>query len=518
VSGRVNGARGRVIVVGGGVSGLAAAIDLAHRGVEVVLCDSAPTFGGKLRELAVGGVRVDSGPTVLTLREVFDALFHDAGAELDAAVTLQRADVLARHFWSASECLDLYADVERSAAAIAAFSSTAEAARFRGFAAHAQRLYATLEQSFLYASRPDPVTLVRRIGLGRAAATLGSAPFTSLMTSLQRQFRDPRLQQLFARYATYSGSSPYAAPATLLLIAHVEQRGVWLVEGGLQRLADALAQLARRRGAILRSGTRVQEIVMNRGRVTGVRLADQELLAAEAVLFTGDPGALATGGLGDAVAASLRLPALPRSMSALTWSLTARVAGAPLARHSVFFSRDYAAEFDALSRRERVPAEPTVYVCAQDRDATGAGGGGPTERLLCLVNAPAHGDRRVYSTAESAECWNRMNAQLQRCGLELTPTEATPVVTTPTQFATLFPGNGGALYGGAMHGWRAAFQRPGARTRLPGLYLAGGSIHPGPGLPMAALSGRLAATEILKDQASTRRSSTAAMSGGTSTR
>ncbi|GAC1485096.1 MAG: hypothetical protein NVS2B11_10880 [Acetobacteraceae bacterium] len=162
-------------------------------------------------------------------------------------------------------------------------------------------------------------------------------------------------------------------------------------------------------------------------------------------------------------------------------------------------------------------AAPTVYVCAQDRDDTDARPSGP-ERLLLLVNAPATGDRNPFPSAEIDQCRDQALSLLRRCGLELRPTAAGLSPTSPADFHRLFPGTGGALYGPAVHGPMATFRRPGRRTALPGIYLAGGSTHPGAGVPMAALSGRLAASAVMADLGSTRPSRATAMSGGTSTR
>jgi 1-hydroxycarotenoid 3,4-desaturase len=509
----------RVIVVGAGIGGLCAAADLASRGLDVCLLERLHAPGGKMREVRVAGHAVDSGPTVLTLREVFDELFAQAGESLDDHVRLVPADVLARHAWDGGGRLDLFADAERSARAIAELSGAAEGDRYLAFCRRARRIFETLDRSFIRAPRPNPVSLSWRVGLHRPAALWGIQPFRTLWGLLGEHFRDPRLRQLFGRYATYCGSSPFYAPATLALVAHVEQAGVWFVEGGMHRLAAALAGLATRRGAELRLDTPVRELLVEGGRVRGVVLADGARLAADAVVLNADTAALAAGLLGPACSHAVPAPRrAQRSLSAVTWSMHAEARGFPLLRHTVFFSTDYPAEFDAIFRRRRLPGEPTVYVCAQDRgDSDEPAVAGP-ERLMCLVNAPPIGDEGGPSDAELDQCEARTFSLLERCGLTIVRRGDATVRTGPRDFERLFPATGGALYGRASHGWRSAFARPGSRSRLPGLYLAGGSVHPGPGVPMAAVSGRLAAASLAADLASTWRSRTAATRGGTSTR
>jgi 1-hydroxycarotenoid 3,4-desaturase len=496
----------RVVVIGAGIGGLAAAIDLALAGLEVLVLERRPSPGGKMREAVAAGRPIDSGPTVLTMRHVFDELFDRAGASLDSELSLRRAGVLARHAWGPEARLDLHADVARSSEAIGEFAGAAEARRFDAFAAAARDVYRTLERPYLRSSRPTPLSLTWRIGLGRLRELWRIRPFTNLWRALGGHFRDPRLRQLFGRYATYCGSSPFLAPATLMLVAHVEQEGVWLVEGGMQRLAEALAALAIQLGVRIEYGTGVAEILVTGARASGVCFEDGRRLDAAAVVANADVAAFAQGLLGSQVSrATAAVPASARSLSAITWSLVARTEGFPLLRHNVFFSGDYAAEFEELFGARCPPGSPTVYVCAQDR-ADAPHGGPPTpERLMCLINAPATGDDPSRPATEYESCQERTFRQLERCGLRVQREATATITTTPRDFARMFPGTGGALYGQASHGWRASFNRPGSRSRVPGLYLAGGSTHPGPGVPMAALSGRLAAASLIEDLASTAR-------------
>ncbi len=512
----------RVVVIGAGMGGLAAAIELAAAGLAVTLVEQAAAPGGKMREVTVGGRPLDAGPTVFTLRGVFDEIFAAAGTTLEDHVRLGEASVLARHAWDSPDRLDLHADRARAADAIAAFAGPAEGRRYLDFCARARGIHDTLDRSFMRAPRPGPIGLTRRVGLHRPAALWRITPFQTMWRALGRHFHDPRLRQLFARYATYCGSSPFLAPATLMLVAHVEQEGVWLVEGGMHRLAVAMARVAQSQGARLRFGARAAAIERGRdGRVSGVVLADGERLAADHVVVNGDVAALGRGLFGPAVArAAPRVPRRARSLSAVTWLMQADTHGFPLARHTVFFGDAYAGEFEEIFAQGRLPSQPTVYVCAQDRGDAGPADTPPGdgERLLMLVNAPAVGDARRFDEEEICQCQDRMFERFARCGLTVRPRPGASTVATPADFDRLFPATGGALYGRASHGWMASFQRPGSATRVAGLYLAGGSAHPGPGVPMAALSGRLAAARLLADRASMRRSSRVAMSGGMSTR
>ena len=293
-----------------------------------------------------------------------------------------------------------------------------------------------------------------------------------------------------------------------MLVAHVEQAGVWTVKGGMHELALALEALARRKGVTFRYGEAVTEIATDGGRVCAVSTA-QERFDCAAVILNADSQAVAAGLLGASVKRAVA-PIQPkqRSLSAITWAAVAETSGFPLSRHNVFFSRDYAQEFRTLT--SGYPHEPTVYVCAQDRDGHA---GGP-ERLLLLVNSPANGD---FAPQPHEQVERAMRAKLKQCGLDVDFKPESTIITDPARFESLFPATGGALYGRASHGWMASFQRPAARTAVEGLYLTGGSVHPGPGVPMAMLSGRLAVESLMAWRASTRRSHKAATVGGIST-
>ncbi|GAB5414958.1 MAG: phytoene desaturase family protein [Congregibacter sp.] len=432
------------------------------------------------------------------MRWIFDALFAAADAKLEDHLELFQADVLARHAWRQGGLLDLYANTERSAQAIREFAGEENADAYLDFCARSADIYATLREPYIASPRPGMFELVQRVGFTRLDAMWRTAPFTSLWRALGQHFSDPRLQQLFARYATYVGSSPLQAPATLMLIAHVEQDGVWLVKGGMRAVALALQEIAEGLGATFCFDDGAQELLVEAGRVIGARTQSGREFRAESVVFNGDISVLGTGLLGREVSSAVTAvrPA-QRALSAITYCVYGRVSGLDLHYHNVFFADDYPEEFRAIFGRGEITEYPTVYVCAQDRvgDARPEG----AERLLLLINAPADGDRVTRESEVLDAYFSGVIRLLAECGCKLDVDDQSVVPTAPAGFNTRFPGSGGSLYGRVNHGPMASFSRPGARSRVPGLYLAGGSVHPGAGVPMSAMSGRLAAAAVIED-------------------
>lgn len=493
------------------MGGLTAALLLADKGCAVTVIEKEAHPGGKLRSVAVGDVRIDGGPTVFTMRHVFDQIFESIGESLDDHVEIYNADLLARHAWRGDARLDLFADQQRSRDAIGVFAGSAAARGFDSFSAEARRIYETLDGPFIRGSRTSALGLTLRIGPRQLGALWGIRPHEPMWRALGRHFTDVRLRQLFGRYATYAGSSPFHAPATLMLIAHAEASGVGIIRGGMHRLAEALAARAQARGAQFRYRTACTAITPG-----AVSLDTGERLSADAVIANCDPAALSSGLFGsDAARAVARHRPDRRALSAFVSLVSARTSSASLTHHNVFFSDDYPAEFAAIANGQ-LPPDPTVYVCAQDRPAHAEPIVRDHDRFQFIINAPANGDSTAFTSGEIAQCERATLERLKACGVTLEILDRH--LTTPQEFNRLFPATGGALYGQATHGAMAAFRRPGARTRMKGLYLTGGGTHPGAGVPMAALSGIQAASACLADRASIRQSYPVATPGGTSTR
>jgi len=490
-----------VAVIGAGIGGLATALRLAHGGLRVTVLERHDAPGGKMRQLPTAAGPADAGPTVLTLKPVFDALFADVGLRLEDVLTFNRQDLLARHFWRDGAQLDLMRDPDASHENVARVFGGKAAAEFSAFSNRARQLYEAFDAPMMQSAVPTLPALVRDVAANPHLLP-AMDPARSFAASLNRQFSEPRLAQLFARYATYVGGLPTASPALLGLIWHVESMGVWHVEGGMHRLAQAVADCAAHFGAQFHYDTHVTRIETQGGTACAVQTNDSRI-AVDAVVFNGDPRALQSGALGPVGTTALRRNATaPRSLSAHVMSFAAQPLGVPLAAHNVFFAQDPKGEYAPLGKG-RIQDDPTLYVCAQDRFEDAAHTAGP-ERFEIILNSPPLDPEKPPPEPEKVkqQCQKLISDRLNDHGLQFTPTPPTETMTGPQDFNRLFPVSTGSLYGRSPQGMMAAFNRPTARTAVQHLYLAGGGAHPGAGVPMAVLSARHAAAAILSDLSS----------------
>ncbi len=498
--------RPKVVIIGAGIGGLAAALRLAHQGCSVTVLDMHAAPGGKMRTVPSTAGPVDAGPTVLTMRQVFDALFADVDETLEDHMTLDQLRTLARHYWDDGTCLDLMADPAESRANIRTVFGEKAARQFTRFSDRAKRLFNAFDGPIMQTATPDQLAVTKTV-LGQPGLIRDMAPHRTLAGMLRGAFSEPKLAQLFGRYTTYVGGSPCAAPAILSLIWEAEARGVWSIKGGMHRLAATIADLAGQRGATFHYQTTATRITQQGGRVTGVQ-TEAGHYPSDYVLFNGDPRALRTGLLGPAPQnAVTKTHTEPRSLSAYVHAFAAAPDGPELTHHTVFFGHDPSAEFSALAKGQ-MPVDATLYLCAQDHGQVAADA---MQRFEIIMNAPP-----VLNDPEKEKppCQTQIFDRLTAFGLSFGPIPGPDALTTPQGFDQMFPASLGSLYGRSPHGLTAGFKRPTARTNLPGLYLCGGGAHPGAGLPMATLSARHAAAAIMTDHVSTSMSPQTVTPGG----
>lgn len=489
-----------VIIIGAGLGGLAAAVRLATKGVRVLVLERNATPGGKVNIHRAAGYSFDTGASLLTMRHVLADLFESANRSLADYLELVPLEPLCRYRWPDGAQLDASTEIDKTAREIERLATRDDAAGFRAFLADARRKFEVAERTFLAHSLNDLPKLLRP-RYARDLAVISS--WRTLDAHVRRYFRSVRLQQLFNRFATYNGSSPYKTPATFALIPYVEfGLGAWYVRGGMYALPTALVKLARELGAEIRTGVEVEKILVERGRACGVRLSDGEDLRADAVLANSD--AVDTyrrliDSRARRVYTNRKLDKLEPSCSGFVLLLGVARRYPQLAHHNIFFSSDYPAEFRAIFTQRRAATDPTIYVCASSRtDATQAPAG--HENLFVLVNAPATGGPTDW-TSDVRDYRHLIVRRLEENGLEgLSGAIDYEHVITPADFEQMYRANRGSIYGISSNQRRHAFLRPPNQARdIAGLYFAGGSTHPGGGIPLVLLSGKMAAELLLRD-------------------
>jgi phytoene desaturase len=491
----------RVVVVGAGMGGLAVAARLARLRHDVTVLEQAPVIGGKLGTYSRDGFTFDTGPSLLTLPAVYRDLFRKTGRPLEDTLRLVPVDPVARYRFPDGVWVDI-PNASRPGVAAAfdqAFGGCAGDDWTR-FLERAGLIWQATRGPFLESALGGARNLLQQ---SRRVSDLRTiAPWLTLRALGRRYLRDPRLQMFLDRYATYTGSDPRRAPAALAVVPYVEQTfGAWYVPGGMRRLADALAFRCEERGVQVHTGADARRVTLSSGRVDGVLLADGSHVGADIVVSDVDATALyrdlVTSPRARSTRSRLRRATPSLSGFVLLLALGGRTPG--LRHHTVLFPDDYDPEFDAIFGRSAAPvADPTVYVAAPDDSALRPDD--QSEAWFVLVNAPRHG------TGAGCVDWDapglreayadRVLDVMARRGLDVRDRVRWREIRTPADLERHTRSPGGAIYGTSSNGPSAAFLRPANRSPVPGLFLVGGSAHPGGGLPLVGLSAAIVADLI----------------------
>ena len=468
-----------VVVIGGGVGGLMTAIRLRCAGHDVTVLERLPELGGKLATYSRDGYTFELGPSLLTWPKVIDDVFRLAGTSLDDEVRLVRLEQPFRYFWPSGGTATFHDESVSTAQSLDGMSPGSGDEYLR-FLRHARKIWDVSERTFFAGPMTGIFSLLRRMRSPNDLRAIDAR--RTLWQAGRKQFHDPRMRQWLGRYATYSGSSPFESPATLSCIPALEaDQGSWYVSGGLGALRDAIVVVAERVGVRLRSNVEVVSITASKGRVEGVRTASGESFPADIVVSNVDAEHL----YADLLPHPRRLAKVRKaghSTSGVVVLVGAKGQTEGIAHHNVWFSRDYEREF-ADMKRGVLPDDPTLYACVSavtdDSQAPAS-----AENWFILVNAPA-------GLEIDASIGERLLANLAKRGPDLRSRAEFVETITPKDLASRYRSVGGAIYGTSSNGMRATFRRPANVGPVKGLYLVGGSSHPGGGLPMVTTSARI---------------------------
>ena len=470
----------KVIVLGGGFAGLSSAIYLALQGQEVTLLEQLGHLGGKASEVREAGYRFDTGPSVFTLPEVFEDLFKQAGQ--DSPVDYDLVDPLCRYFYPDGFVWDVSRDDETTTAQL----DTQEARAYLGLKQEARKLYEGAAQTFLFKQAPSLPELMR-YGL---TSGLGAHPTKTLPQLLDKFDASERLKQFFLRFATYFGADPYKAPAVLHNIAWVELGlGVYSPKGGVYALVKALQALAESLGVTIQTREKVEKIVRNNNKVTQVETSSgsyQADVVVSALDIVRTHQLLGQQEWGER---------LEPSLSGLVLLLGLKSTQKDLAHHNISFSNDYPTEFADIAKG-KLSSQPTIYLSSSSK-ANPADAPTGSENCFVMVNAPATCKSvKRYSREDYMRYGEDVLKVLSERGFSLVEDIEMKHFVPPSHLQLL--ATHGSIYGTAPHSLLSTI-RPKQQIRgISNLVLAGGSVHPGGGIPLSLLSGKHAANLVHK--------------------
>ena len=491
--------RDRVVVIGAGLGGLAAAIRLAVSGREVVVLEREPVPGGRAGRLERDGFTFDTGPSVLTMPGLIEELFELAGERIADHLQLERLDPAYRAKFHDGSHLYVRASVDAMRDEVAAVCGPAEADRFVAFADHLRRLYETEYGHFIDTNFDSVLDLARPVVMTRLLRLGG---FRRLYPLVAGHLRDWRLIRLFTFQAMYAGMSPYEALGVYAIIAYMDSiAGVFFPAGGIHAVSRALADLAVRRGVDLRLGTAVAHVEVRAGRATGVRTVDGEVVTAGHVVVNADLPVAYRDLLGPELTPR-RVQRLRYSPSCVIVHLGLRGPLKDAAHHNIHFARDYRPSFDDLlaGRMQRDPSW-FLTVPTQGDPSMAPDGGAVGFHLLPAPNL--RGDDIDWDARAPGELRAALR-RLEEAGYGL-PEVVTSTVVTPADWARQGMA-AGTPFAASHHFLQTGPFRPrNVAPTVEGVVFAGSSTVPGVGVPMVLVSGKLAAERVLKDATPRRR-------------
>ena len=487
----------KVVVIGAGLGGLSAAISLASEGFLVELLEKNDKVGGKLNIMKKDGFTFDLGPSILTMPHIFQALFKRAGKDLADYVQIQKVEPHWRNFFEDGTVIDLCGDAEIQRRELDKLGPNA-AAEFARFMAYSKKLGAETEAGYFAKGLDNLWELIKFYGPLRS---LKFDVFRSMDQGVKRFISHPKLVDILNYFIKYVGSSPYDSPALMNLLPYIQyEYGLWYVQGGMYGLAQAMEKLALELGVSIRLNTEVAEIQHQGSQASGVVLHDGEVLPADIVVSNMEVIPAMEKLLNSPPVELKKMRRYEPSCSGLVLHLGVDTIYPQLAHHNFFYSDHPREHFDAVFKSHRLSDDPTIYLVAPCKtDPTQAPEG--CEIIKILPHIP-HIDPEKPLTAD--DYWalrERVLVKLERMGLtDLRKHIVTEEYWTPLDIQAKYYSNLGSIYGVVADRWKnLGFKAPQRSSQLSNLYFVGGSVNPGGGMPMVALSGQLVRDKILAD-------------------
>ncbi|MDM5318044.1 phytoene desaturase family protein [Fictibacillus sp. b24] len=486
----------KIAVIGGGLGGLSAAISLALQNCEVHVYEKNDHFGGKLMPVTLGTHTFDFGPNTITMPQVFDQVFVDAGENPRDYFEWIPLKTHTRNISSSGEVFDMSTDLDEVVSQLHKLDSYA-AQKYPDYLDEVTRLYHLAEKEFF----PRTFTSMKDyLSPSLFRAFMKVRPMQNMDSFHNAYFKHPLLLQTFNRYATYIGSSPFHAPATFALIAYLEMiQGVYYVKGGNVKIAESMAQLAEKRGVHLYSGVEVKKIHVKNNHAKTLILSNGDEVEFDAVVMNGD----LLEAYPKLVEEHYRPSMTNKKVESYSPSISAFVLLAGLNKrldkmlhHQVYFSKDYRQEFETLFNG-KYPEDPTIYI--SNSSVTDPSVSPDGDNLFILVNAPPIRNNQQENNLEYERYKNLVYDRLESFGLNIRPHIVQERMITPHDIQCKFGAFRGALYGISANKRKNTFLRPSNRSKdINNLFFAGGTTHPGGGSPMVIISGRNVAREVLK--------------------
>lgn len=486
-----------VAVIGAGLGGLSAALRLAYMGFEVSIYEQNATAGGKLNQLLYDDYRFDTGPSLLTMPFVLDELFYFIGKRRQDYLDFAAIDPVCNYFWPDGSKLSASTTYEIMKKQMALLS-VQDAENYKRFLEYSRGIYDLSADVFLFTPIHEWRKLLTRHVLRKLRHIGQIDPWRTVHQGVRHFFSDPRIVQLFDRYATYNGSDPFQAPATLNIIPYVEYMlGSFYIRGGMYRLAEVLLNLLQEAGARVHFSSRVEKIVTENKQVRAVRV-DGRNKACDYVVCNADVVTSHQDLIDAKRSTRRRLSRLEPSLSGFVFLWGVRGQHNRLAHHNILFSRDYRREFQQLFGDKVIPDDPTVYISITSKSDPGHAPAG-AENWFVLLNMPWLSDSQDWTKAVDV-LRRAVFTKLHKTGLDIQNKIEFEKTISPEDFFHQYGSNRGSIYGLSSNSRMAAFRRPANRSRaVKGLYFTGGSSHPGGGIPLVMLSGKLV-SELISEK------------------